>query len=57
MSAIQYEARRFCKGDNSWTNWQACTEAQFKEYATDSSFEVRTVSEYRSRIVPAEEGK
>lgn len=38
----QWEARRWCHGDNSYTRWQPCTEAQMQAWRTSNGgFEFR----------------
>lgn len=36
-----HEARRYCKGDGSWTTWQPCTTQQAEMRRTDDTFQVR----------------
>ena len=36
-----YQARRFCKGDNAWTDWQTIPDKSLQSYLDDKSFEVR----------------
>jgi len=36
-----YEARRYCKGDSRWTDWQDVTAEQYEKYKAYASFEVR----------------
>lgn len=37
----QYEARRWCKGDGEWTNWQPVPPDALARRLADSTFEVR----------------
>lgn len=36
-----FEARRYCKGDGAWSNWQPCTALQADMYKLDETFQVR----------------
>lgn len=40
---VDYYGRRWCKGDNGWTNWTVLTEEQYERYRQDASFQVRAV--------------
>lgn len=41
MEPLTHEARRYCKGDDAWTEWQPCTEEQASRYLKDETFQVR----------------
>lgn len=38
---LTHEVRRWCSGDDEWSNWQPCTEKQAAEYAKDDSVKTR----------------
>lgn len=38
---FSWEARRWCKGDNAWTNWQPCTEEQKIKWSDREEFQFR----------------
>lgn len=38
---LTHEARRYCRGDDGWTNWQPCTAAEAERREADSTFQVR----------------
>jgi hypothetical protein len=38
---MTHEARRYCHGDDAWTDWQTCTAEQAAEYKARPDFEVR----------------
>jgi negative regulator of replication initiation len=40
-AALTHEARRWCHGDDAWTDWQACTAETAHRRSLDSTFEVR----------------
>ncbi len=39
---MTHEARRYCHGDEAWTNWQPCTAEQARRYTADDGFQIRT---------------
>lgn len=41
MEQLTHEARRYCHGDDSWTNWQPCTAEQAAQREKDETFQVR----------------
>lgn len=38
---LTHEARRFCHGDDQWSDWQPCTQSQARRHQLDDTFEVR----------------
>ena len=39
---LTHEARRYCHGDDAWTEWQPCTREQAALWqASDPTFEIR----------------
>lgn len=38
---VQWEARRWCKGDDAWTNWQSCTAEQKARWEAGGDFQFR----------------
>lgn len=42
--SMRWEARRWCNGDDDWTNWQPCTDEQKDRWAAQGDFQFRQVS-------------
>lgn len=38
---LTHEARRYCRGDGEWSNWQPCTAEQAERRKSDDTFQVR----------------
>jgi hypothetical protein len=53
--AQQYEARRWCKGDGEWTDWQPVPPDKLAERQADPTFEVRPLGVDAS-VVPSTKG-
>lgn len=43
LGDMTHEARRYCHGDDAWTDWRPCTAQQAAEYRLDGTFQVRTL--------------
>lgn len=38
---VNWECRRYCKGDGDWTGWASCNLSYYEHNKTDASFEFR----------------
>jgi hypothetical protein len=48
------QARRFCKGDNTWTDWQTITNLEYERRKGDPSFEFKELSDMAKEVVAAD---
>lgn len=38
---LTHEAKRYCHGEDAWTDWKLCTAEQAARYKKDDTFRVR----------------
>lgn len=46
--ACTHEARRWCYGDDAWSEWQPCSAERAAERAKDETFQVRATQPRRT---------